>query len=124
MSPKNGTSKRSPTFSVRLFRDAPVVLHVDARVEHVQWLNRFVLAGDVVPADLEPPQRHRRGRPVRIGQIVVGVRVEVGERVVDVDALRPGKKTFSDSYRSALPPNVSECFVRELVKLFCSWNVS
>ena len=74
------------------FVGLPLVLGVEPRVPDRERLDGLLLPGDVVPAHLEAAERHRRGRPVRVGQVVVRVGVEVGERAVGVDALRAGEE--------------------------------
>lgn len=69
-------------------RHAPVILRVGAEVEHLERLDRLLHPGDIVPAHLEDAQRHGGHRAVRVRKVPVHVGVEVGQRVVRVDALR------------------------------------
>ena len=68
----------------------PFVLRVDTRIQHVERLHGLGLSLDVGVTNLEAPQGHGRDGAVRIGQVVVRVRVPIGRRVVDVDTLRAG----------------------------------
>ena len=54
--------------------------------------NRLLEVRDVHVADLEATQRDRRHGPVRVGEEVGGIGLEVGQRVADVGALLAGEE--------------------------------
>ena len=125
MLPNDGMSSRTPAVTVRLSLRPPFVLHVAAAVPDLQRLDRLVQPGDVHVAHLEAAQRHRRGRPVRVGQEAVGVGVEVGQRVVDVRALLAAVEERRSPTRTAEAcRRTSACgWLPNFVKLSWSWNV-